>query len=162
MKYVVKRGDTLYSISKIYGISVSELIEYNNLKSTNLSIGQELIIPSNNQYVVEKGDTLYSISRKTGVSVSDLIIINGLSSTVLQIGQVLNLTSTVIDIPIGSSCMGRGYVETNYITHTVKKGDNLYSIGRMYGVSVDSIKKLNNLNSNLLNIGQVLKIKEDN
>lgn len=162
MKYVVKRGDTLYGISKMYGISVSELIEYNNLKSTNLSIGQELIIPSNNQYVVEKGDTLYSISRKTGVSVSDLIIINGLSSTVLQIGQVLNLTSTVIDIPIGSSCMGRGYVETNYITHTVKKGDNLYSIGRMYGVSVDSIKKLNNLNSNLLNIGQVLKIKEDN
>ena len=161
MKYVVKRGDTLYGISKIYGISVSELIEYNNLKSTNLSIGQELIIPSNNQYVVEKGDTLYSISRKTGVSVSDLIIINGLSSTVLQIGQVLNLTSTVIDIPIGSSCMGRGYVETNYITHTVKKGDNLYSIGRMYGVSVDSIKKLNNLSSNLLNIGQVLKIKED-
>lgn len=161
MKYVVKRGDTLYGISKMYGISVSELIEYNNLKSTNLSIGQELIIPSNNQYVVEKGDTLYSISRKTGVSVSDLIIINGLSSTVLQIGQVLNLTSTVIDIPIGSSCMGRGYVETNYITHTVKKGDNLYSIGRMYGVSVDSIKKLNNLNSNLLNIGQVLKIKED-
>lgn len=162
MKYVVKRGDTLYGISKMYGISVSELIESNNLKSTNLSIGQELIIPSNNQYVVEKGDTLYSISRKTGVSVSDLIIINGLSSTVLQIGQVLNLTSTVIDIPIGSSCMGRGYVETNYITHTVKKGDNLYSIGRMYGVSVDSIKKLNNLNSNLLNIGQVLKIKEDN
>ena len=161
MKYVVKKGDTLYGISKEFGISVSELIEFNNLKTTGLSIGQVLVIPSNDQYIVEKGDTLYSISRKTGVSVSDLIIINGLDSTVLQIGQVLNLKSSIGDIPIGSSCMGRGYMYTNYITHTVKKGDNLYSIGRMYGVSVDSIKKLNNLTSNLLSIGQVLKIKED-
>ena len=46
--YTVKSGDTLYSISRKYNTTVSELINRNNLKTSNLSIGQELIIPNNN------------------------------------------------------------------------------------------------------------------
>ncbi len=46
--YTVKSGDTLYSIARKYNTTVSELINRNNLKTSNLSIGQELIIPNNN------------------------------------------------------------------------------------------------------------------
>ncbi len=46
--YIVKSGDTLYSIARKYNTTVSELINRNNLKTSALSIGQELIIPNNN------------------------------------------------------------------------------------------------------------------
>lgn len=167
--YIVKKGDTLYSISKKYGVSVDDLIKANNLVSTNLSIGSKLIISTSDNnssfnpdiYVVKSGDTLYSISKRFGISVNDLVSINKLSNTSLFIGQTLIIgKSNSSDIHIGDSCYGEGYVPVSYVLYTVKSGDNLYSISKRYGVSVDSIVKLNNLNSLVLNIGQVLKIKE--
>ena len=162
--YTVQKGDTLYGISKKYGIPVSELISLNNLTTQVLSIGQVLQVSGlseedSNTYVVKKGDTLYSIAKRFGKSVSDLISYNQLNSTSLKVGQVLYL-SFVNDIPIGSSCYGDVYQEPSYVMHTVQKGDSLYSLAKKYGVSVDSIVKLNGLSSTRLQIGQVLKIKE--
>lgn len=89
--YVVKGGDTLYAISKKYGITVDELKKYNNLTSNSLSVGQVLKIPGNvsNNYIVKSGDTLYSIAKKNNVSVNELMSINNLNSTNLSIGQNL-------------------------------------------------------------------------
>ena len=90
--YTVKKGDTLYSIAKKYDTTVNELININNLKNTNLSIGQIIKVPiSNNymEYVVNKGDTLYSISRKFGMTLTDLVNINNLKSSDIYIGQKL-------------------------------------------------------------------------
>ncbi|MBR3211136.1 MAG: LysM peptidoglycan-binding domain-containing protein [Bacilli bacterium] len=164
--YVVQKGDTLYSISKKYGIPVSELIEMNQLTNQILSIGQVLQVSglsnednSSNTYVVQKGDTLYSIAKKMGVSVSDLISYNQLSSTSLMVGQVLYL-SPINDISVGSSCYGDVYQEPSYITHRVVRGDTLYSLAKKYGISVDTIVRLNNLSNTNLSIGQILKIKE--
>lgn len=162
--YVVQKGDTLYSISKKYGIPVAELIEMNHLTSQILSIGQILDVSSvvNSSpdiYIVEKGDTLYSVAKRFGLSVSDLISYNQLMDTTLKVGQTLSL-SPVSEIVMGSSCFGNSYKEPHYITYTVKRGDTLYSIAKKYGVSVDSILKLNNLLSTSLSIGQVLKIQE--
>lgn len=91
--YIVKKGDTLYSIAKKYGLSVDELKKYNNLNSSSLSIGQKLKIPSNekNIYVVKSGDTLYKIAKNNGISVSDLMSLNNLNNSNLSIGQVLVL-----------------------------------------------------------------------
>jgi N-acetylmuramoyl-L-alanine amidase len=91
--YIVKKGDTLYSIAKKYGLSVDELKKYNNLNSSSLSIGQKLKIPSNekNTYVVKSGDTLYKIAKNNGISVSDLMSLNNLNNSNLSIGQVLVL-----------------------------------------------------------------------
>ena len=74
---------------------------------------------------------------------------NNLNSTLLSIGQQLKIPKKQ-----ESTNQNTG----NYIEYTVKKGDNLYAIGRQYGLSQDEIMKYNNLTSNLLSIGQILKI----
>ena len=93
--YIVKHGDTLYKIANNYETSVSDIMKLNNLSSNLLSIGQELLIPSNEikneviTYEVKRGDTLYKIANKYNTTVNDLISKNGLSSTILSIGQEL-------------------------------------------------------------------------
>ena len=147
--YIVKSGDTLYSIASKYGISVNTLKNYNNLTTNVLSIGQKLNIPATSEkpssnyldYVVKKGDSLYSIASKYNTSVSDIMKINNLNTSLLNIGMVLK-------IPVKSS----------EITYIVQSGDNLYSIARKYNTTIDSIKNKNNLTSNNLSIGQILII----
>ena len=144
--YIVKSGDSLYSISKKYNTTVDELKRINNLTSNLLSINQKLIIPSNNEsnniYIVKSGDSLYSISRKFNTTVDELKRINNLTSNLLSINQKLIIPS-----------------DNNYITYTVIKGDSLYSIAKKFNTTVDKIKKDNNLTSNLLSINQKLIIK---
>ena len=149
-EYIVQAGDTLYKISSMFNISVQELIALNNLSSTNLSIGQKLKVAKKDEennsdktiYTVVKGDTLYQIAQKYSVSVQDIIDANNLVSTSLSIGQKLLIPTS----------------NNKDTLYTVVSGDNLYKIANQYGVTVDEIKKLNNLTSNLLSIGQVLKI----
>ena len=147
--YTVKSGDSLWSISRKFGITVDELKNANNLSSNLLSVGQNLIIPSKeksgNEYIVKKGDTLYSIAKKYNTSVDNLKSINSIITDSLSIGQVLKLPTAD---------------EEN--TYTVKKGDSLYAIAKEYNTSVDELKKLNNLTSNTLAIGQVLKLPTSN
>ena len=151
--YVVQAGDNLYNIARKYNTSVSEIVRLNNLPNNNLSIGQQLLIPTagssgssngSSTYTVQRGDSLYSIARRFGVTVSDIVRLNNLAGTSLSIGQQLLIPSS------GSSNSGNIYV--------VKSGDNLYSIARRFGVTVDSIKSKNNLKSNLLSVGQTLII----
>ena len=161
--YIVKSGDSLYSIARKYNTTVDEIKRLNNLSSNVLSIGQVLKIPSSsessntssntgttNTYVVKSGDSLYSIARKYNTTVDEIKKLNNLSSNLLNIGQVLKIPSSE------SSNTGSNTGTTN--TYVVKSGDNLYSIARKYNTTVDEIKRLNNLTSNLLSIGQVLKI----
>lgn len=161
--YIVKQGDTLYSIATQYGVSVNELKNNNNLVSDILSIGQNIKIPSSesvitpseddiinepNTYIVQRGDTLYSISRKFNVPVNDIKVLNNLTSDVLLVGKTLQ-------IPIGS-------LPINDIdVYIVQKGDSLYSLAKEYNTTIDDIKKLNNLTSDILKIGQELQIKKN-
>lgn len=149
--YVVKKGDTLWSIARTLGVTVNELKSFNNLTSNALSIGQILYIPKEEDetteeevYTVKSGDTLYSIASKYGLSVSELKSLNNLSNNNLSIGQKLIVS------------------KNNETTYTVSKGDTLYSISNKFGVSVNDLKSLNNLTSNNLSIGQSLKIPNTN
>lgn len=149
--YIVKKGDSLYSIARRNNMTVDELKSLNNLTSNILSIGQKLIISRgsnvpNNVYVVKKGDTLWSIANNFNVSVNDLKNANNKSNNTLSIGEQLI---------IPGKSTGENVSTTIY---TVKSGDNLYSIARRYNVTVNEIKSLNNLSSNLLSIGQKLSI----
>lgn len=144
--YIVKKGDSLYSIARTYNTSVEAIKNVNNLTSNALSIGQELIIPekantSQITYTVNKGDSLWAIANKYDTTVDAIKSANNLSLNSLSIGQQLIIPST-----------------TNYVTYTVKKGDSLYSIARTYNTTVNDIKKLNSLSSDALSIGQKLLI----
>lgn len=145
-EYVVKKGDTLYSIARKYNTSVDNLKSINNITTDSLAIGQIIKLPSTSStasdtYIVKKGDSLYSIARTYNTSVDKLKKINNLTSNALAIGQVLKLPSSNA---------------SENVVYTVKKGDSLYSIAREYGTTVDAIKKLNNITSNTLSIGQKL------
>ena len=108
---------------------------------------------------------MYAISKKTGIPVATIKELNNLSSDLLTVGQVLVLSGNQQigdNIQLGAVCFGSGYVEPKYLTYTVKKGDSLYVIAKKFDVSVDSIKRLNGLTNNFLDVGDVLKIKEVN
>ena len=165
--YTVKKGDSLYNIARRYETTVNEIISLNNLKTINLSIGQQLIIPETGDsvntlpeytnYVVKKGDTLYSIARSFGTTVDQIIKDNNLNTNVLTIGQNLKIRTSKTGVI--EECFGEDYIEPiNYQTYTVKKGDSLYQIAKKFSTSVDTIKRKNNLTSNTLSIGQILKI----
>ena len=149
--YTVKRDDTLYSIARQYDTTVDEIKRLNNLVSNTLQIGQVLKIPTEStttdyiDYTVQRNDTLYSIARRYDTTVDEIKKLNNLVSNTLQIGQVLR-------IPVGEN------QSTNYINYVVQRNDTLYSIARQYDTTVDEIKRINNLVSNTLQIGQVLKI----
>lgn len=149
--YTVVRGDTLYSLAKTYNTSVDEIIRINNLKTTSLNIGDQLILPllSDNSYTiytVKKGDSLYSIAKAYNTTVDDIMSTNNLTNTNLSINQQLKIKKKSDEDT------------TTYSTYVVKKGDSLYSISKAYNMSVDELKQINNLTSNTLSIGQVLKV----
>lgn len=167
-QYYIKNvsGDTLYSIAKKYNTTVSKIIDLNYLKNSNLSVGQvlripemytkeeDIYLPQYINYVVGRGDTLYSIAKKYNIDVSTIKKDNSLVSDSLSIGQNLKIRTDNQEV---EECFGEDYIEDNQ-TYIVKKGDSLYSIAKRYNTTVDSIKKINNLKTNNLSIGQVLYI----
>ena len=100
------------------------------------------------EYVVKKGDTLWGISNQFGVSVTELAELNGVNAETLKIGDKLIIPQKA------------GINPDNMFMYTVKKGDTLYSIARIYHTTVDEIKRLNYLTNNQLYLGQVLRIPE--
>lgn len=113
--YTVKKGDTLYSISRSYQITVAELCAANNFSDGDvLKAGQKLVIPSADignaaalssvpvkntataaagtaTYVVQKGDTLYGIARKFNMNLAELVSMNNMGDNVLKVGQKLQV-----------------------------------------------------------------------
>jgi N-acetylmuramoyl-L-alanine amidase len=152
--YKVKAGDTLYSIANKLDTSVSELKEIDNLSTNVLKIGQVLKIPTKvvdigdtELYQVKSGDTLYSIANKYNVSVNELKTINNLTNNNLAIGQLLNVPSGLSSVNV----------------YIVEKGDTLYSIAKKFDIAVNKLKEYNELNNNLLSVGQklIIPIEDD-
>lgn len=97
-------------------------------------------------YKVEPGDTLFKIADSFNTTVEEIVKLNNLPSTSIKVGQLLEIPGD----------------NNNFTTYTVVAGDNLYQIAKKFNTTVDEIKRLNNLSSNLLSIGQVLKIPSNN
>ena len=160
--YIVQKGDSLWSIANANNTTVDELVNLNDLVTNNIYVGQVLAIPNtgdsgittpdiNNTYVVQKGDTLYSVSLRYNTTPSAIINMNNLTSDVLSIGQLL-----MIPTDVESTGDTQDIIETN--SYIVQKGDTLYSISRRYNVNIEDIKNANNLDSNVLSVGQILII----
>ena len=95
------------------------------------------------EYIVQPGDSLWLIAQRYGTTVDAIRSLNGLTGTLIDVGQVLKIPSSNT----------RPYIE-----YTVRPGDTLWLISRRYNTTVDDIKRLNGLTSDMLSIGQMLRI----
>ena len=149
--HVVAPGETLWSISVRYGVTLDALVRANGLVSSNwIYAGQLLVIPRNvrgNQYhTVRLGETVWSISNEHGVSAWALVQQNRIVSNLIYVGQTLV-------IPPAPGFPGKIY--------TVQPGDWFYAIARRFGVSVDALQAANpNLDPRTLYPGMVLNLPE--
>lgn len=105
-------------------------------------------------YIVQKGDTFYSIAKKYGLVVEQLMAANFTTSTKIIVGQK-------IAIPHKTQPWSGNQEDLNTRNYQVVKGDTLYSISKRTGVSIESIKRMNNLTSDLIMIGQILTLNPD-
>lgn len=185
--YTVVAGDTLIKIANQHGISLSNLMAWNNLDHHIIYPGQKLKVSnsgassssgssagsnssgsgsSGSTYVIQSGDTLSKIARQFGVTVGQLKQWNNLSSDLIYAGSTLKVSgssSSSNAAPAqgsgsssnGSSSSGNTANATSYV---VKSGDTLSKIGRQFGVTVAQLKQWNNLSSDLIFVGQTLKL----
>ncbi|MFN3588998.1 MAG: LysM peptidoglycan-binding domain-containing protein [Spirosomataceae bacterium] len=170
--HIVGQKETLYSISKKYNTTVEKIKEWNNLSSTTLQYGQELLVSepnisslkpisteevaktsgSNLQiHEVAPSETLYSISKRYGMSVTEIQQLNGLTDNTIAVGQVLRVSKGNVETP---------QTKSNATKHVVKAGETLFSISKKYGVSIKQIQDLNQLNGNSIPLGKELIIKK--
>ena len=145
--YTIKKGDNLYSIAKNYNITLEELINFNQQGSTLLHIGEQLLIPINNQtnnniqYVIKPGDTLYNIAKRYNTNVDEIKRINNLNTNMLKIGETILIPGT-----------------SNYQTYVIRTNDTLEGIALRYNTTVENIMKANNLLTDDVTVGQIILI----
>lgn len=183
-EYVVVSGDYLGKIAKQFGMSVAELKSLNGLTSDMIYVGDKLKVsgqttvvtpPANNtvapppvtdtsaEYVVKSGDYLGKIAKQYGMSVAELKSLNGLSSDMIYVGDKLKVkgTASVAPAPVTPVPTPTAPAPTAPVTgseYTVVSGDYLGKIASKFGMSVSDLKSLNGLSSDLIYVGQKLKV----
>lgn len=168
----VVKGNTIYNISKTYGVSGNTILEYNPSISQGLSIGVDLKIPFEEKapedfiyHIVKQKETLYQISKIYNVKVEDILRINNLQNQEISIGQYLkipsiyaNTNSDVLNISATEVNTPQKVDENKYVVYNVQPKETLYNISKRYGISIDALMYLNDLSSPQISSGQVLLI----
>ena len=180
--YTVKAGDSLYRIAVNHNMSLQELKNLNNLSSNLIIPGQVLKVsgqatsnqPSTNTsqnsnqtqasgngtYTVKAGDSLYRIAVNHNMSLQELKNLNNLSSNLIMPGQVLKVSGkTVSNKPSTNTAQNSNQNQANGNgTYTVKAGDSLWAIANSHKMTLNDLKQVNNLSSDLIYVGQTLKV----
>jgi peptidoglycan DL-endopeptidase LytE len=165
--HIVQSGDSLWKLSQTYNVAINNIQSWNKLSSTTIYVNQKLSVlaphshstsdavstaASGSIYVVKSGDTLWGIAKSNGLTISGLKSMNGLTSDTIFPGQTLKVSgtsgSTVTAVPANTSSS----------TYTVRNGDNLSTIAARHNLSLSQLKSINNLTSDLIFPGQVLKL----
>ncbi|MCM3240438.1 LysM peptidoglycan-binding domain-containing protein [Heyndrickxia oleronia] len=177
--YKVQKGDTLWKIANKYGTSVAKLKEWNQLKSDNILLNQSLIVstssskPNQSQsvskptvsdqsqaktYVVKAGDTLSKIASLHNITLAQLQTWNNLNSYLIYPGDTLKVSQSTVSNPNSgsNSTSNASDVTPAAPTYTVKAGDTLGKISLELGMTIEELKKLNSLTSDLIYVGQTL------
>lgn len=174
----IKRGENLNSIAAKYGVTITDLKEWNNLRSNKILLGSRLKISSDKnsnyytsndkasthkksnlyKYKVKTGDTIGELAEKFGVTASQIRKWNGLSSNKLYAGRNLKIYSSDNSSSLGD-VTSKTPATVNY--YKVKSGDTIGKIAELYKVPSASIIKWNNINGNKIIAGQKLKIYSD-
>jgi LysM repeat protein len=175
--HIVKKSETLFSLSKVYNVSQKDIAKENPEIFLGLQIGQALKIPivedkSNkdkilsNDYIyhrVKKGQTLYSLSRKYNVSQDDIMACNPTVRYGINVDQIVKIPKSTdvvqaLRSPVNDNMKDTIKIIDKYIYHIVKKNETIYSLTRFYEITEDILLEHNPLISEGLKLGQVLKV----
>jgi LysM repeat protein len=168
--HTVEKGDSLWEIARKYQTTVSELKSLNNLTSDFLQVNQTLKVStvtevkkttasksatSTSNYVVKSGDYLGKIAKQFNTTVKELKSLNGLKSDMIYVGQTLKVSGNVTPPAAVTPPLADAPSTTVY---TVVSGDTLSKIGVQYKMTVQELKQLNGLKSDMIYVGQKLKV----
>ncbi|MGG0776481.1 LysM peptidoglycan-binding domain-containing protein [Bacillus rugosus] len=180
--YTVKSGDSLWLIANEYKMTVQELKKLNGLSSDMIRAGQKLKVAgtvssnsssstksssnkssssssSTGTYKVQLGDSLWKIANKVNMSVAELKVLNNLKSDTIYVNQVLKTKSSGSKTSSKDTTSNSNSSQTSGTkNYTVKSGDSLWKIANNYNLTVQQIRNSNNLKSDVLYVGQVLKL----
>lgn len=174
--HVVQRGETLFRIAQQYGVNLDDLARANSLVNpANIAVGQRLLIPLGavaapappQTHTVQPGETLETIARFYNVEQQQLIQLNGIvNPNALYIGQVIQITTQPAAEPAAPAVeappaldVSAPAITDSGITHTIQRGETLFSIAQRYSVSMSDLQALNEITSpSLIYAGQALKI----
>ncbi len=158
--YHVKRGDNLSTIARRHGVSLKSLKKINALKSNRIYAGQKIKLryagrsssyrKKRKYYRVKRGDNLSTIARRHGVSLKSLKKINALKSNRIYAGQKIELRHAG-----RTSSYNRKKKMHRY---RIRLGDNLHKISRKFGLTIQQIKKMNNLKTDKIVQGKYLLV----
>jgi len=166
MMHTVRSGESLYTIARRYGSSVSAIRQANGIRGNLIHPGQTLVVPrfgaprpqptrhasGEGTYMVQRNDTLWDIARSFGMSVDSLCAANGLSRRdTIRPGQRL-------EIPADRSETDSPATTRRDTTYKVRRGDTLYDIARRFGVSISALRRANRLTGSRIHPGDVLRI----
>lgn len=173
--HTVRRGETLGLIAERYGVTVSRLKDWNDLRSNKIFVGQRLKVVSMvdkgeievegdadvqenaTTHKVRRGESLFSIAEDYGVTIDNLKEWNNLSGSSIDAGQTLIVNASAAKASKKSS--GSSEKKAATTKHKVRRGETLGAIASRYGVTVDNLKDWNNLSSSRIDIGQTLIVK---
>ena len=175
-KYKVKRGDSLGEIAEKFGVSLNQIKKWNNISGNKIVAGKTLKIYNSstsssygdnttknssniNYYKIKSGDSIGSIAEKYGVKISEIQKWNNISGNKILAGNTLKIYSdaNVNDIPNEITKTTKNS-KTNQQNYTVRNGDSLYSIAEKNKTTVAKLKSINNLTSNKIKTGQILRL----
>ena len=157
--HIVIKGDTLYDIAMVHSISIEDLIDFNNLDGNVIHPDQVLILSSTQprtkdylEVTVNAGDTVWEIAQTYNSTVSAIAITNDLTDTArIRPGDILKIPGT-------STSMLTSKATSNQQTLIAQRGDTLSEIAQRFNTTVAALISTNNLTSDQIVIGQIIKI----
>ena len=181
--YIVKQGETLYTISKQLNVSVAELQQWNNLSDNTLSIGDalvyftietdttnvvetgssliEIVAPQQNTYyVVRSGDNLIKIAREHDMTLPELREVNGLSGDLISIGQRLSVRKLVDSTaPSVSEFSEESSPQGSFAIYTLEQGEYTNQLLKRFEMTLEEIQELNpGINFDALDVNQKITV----
>ena len=182
--YTVKSGDSVWLVANNNGITMNQLIQWNNIQNNFIYPGQKLIVgqggtsntgssssstvadtntntntsTAGQYYTVKSGDSVWLVAHNNNITMNQLIQWNGIKNNFIYPGQKLIVNKTTGNTNSNQSS-NTSTTTTGGGTYTTVSGDSLWGISQKYGLSISQLKQLNNLTSDTIYIGQTLKVK---
>ena len=168
--HIVQKGESLYAISKAYGVSQMEIAMENADIYMGIKPDMALKIPAKDitpqdedekyiYHIVKKGETLFGLSRQYQVPIDEIAKVN----SDVKSGLILNQVLLIPRDKLNSMNVALKSDSGSFIFHEVRPKEGLYSISRKYGVSIQSIEEFNKeILENGLKAGSILRIPKTN